>query len=59
LISRLCDWALPWFGGHSRIWLRTSSGRRVLAWRGHNSGNFRKNVRKLQQATGLPVRRAV
>jgi hypothetical protein len=57
LISRLSDWTLLGFGGCYALWLRTAAGPRVLVWRGNHAGNFRKNLQKLQQTSGLPVRR--
>jgi hypothetical protein len=57
LLIRLMDWLVPWFGGDYKLWLRTVSDERVLAWQGNGEGNFRQNLEILEETTGLPVTR--
>ena len=53
----LLDWLIPWAGGDYKLWLRTRSGDRVLAWQGNGESNFRQNLEILEEVSGLPVTR--
>jgi hypothetical protein len=53
----LLDWLIPWLGGDYKLWLRTASDQRVLAWQGNGEGNFRHNLEILEDVSGLPVTR--
>jgi len=53
----LLDWLLPWAGGDYKLWLRTKSGRRILAWQGNGESNFQRNLEILEDTLGLPVTR--
>ncbi len=57
LMVWLLDWLIPWAGGDYKLWLRTASGRRVLAWQGNGEANFRHNLDVLEDVSGLPVTR--
>jgi len=57
LMVWLLDWLVPWFGGDYKVWLRTKSDRRILAWQGNGESNFRRNVDTLKVISGLPVTR--
>ncbi len=57
LMVWLLDWLIPWAGGDYKLWLRTLSGRRVLAWQGNGDSNFRQNMDILEEASGLPIKR--
>jgi hypothetical protein len=57
LMVWLLDWLLPWAGGSYKLWLRTKSGRRILAWQGNGESNFQRNMEILQDTLGLPVTR--
>jgi hypothetical protein len=57
LTWRLLDFLLPWMGGDYKLWLRASSGKRVLAWQGNGESIFRENLELLEHRTGLPVER--
>ena len=35
LMIWLFDWVIPWLGGDYKLWLRTKSDRRILAWQGN------------------------
>jgi hypothetical protein len=48
---------LPWLGGDFKLWLRTPSGARVLAWQGDGETRFRANLGILESQSGLPVTR--
>ena len=54
-------WALdhlfPWVGGDYKLWLKTSSGGRILGWQGDGESRFKENLKTLEQQTGLPVTR--
>ena len=45
--------------GEYKLWLRTESDERVLAWQGNGEGNFRRNLEILEDILGLPVMRGV
>jgi hypothetical protein len=49
------DWMIPWVGGPIKLWLRASSGKRVLAWQGRSDSQFRENMDLLQHRLGLPI----
>src|SRR5262245_50431979 len=34
------DWIIPWVGGPMKLWLRSKSGNRVLAWQGQSDRQF-------------------
>ncbi len=53
----LLDWLIPWAGGDYKLWLRTESDQRVLAWQGNGEVHFRRNLEILKNASGLPVTR--
>lgn len=53
----LFDWLMPWIGGDYKLWLRTKSDQRVLAWQGNGESNFRRNLDLLKDLSGLPVTR--
>lgn len=53
----LSDWLVPWFSGDYKLWLRTKSDQRVLAWQGNGESNFRRNLELLKDLSGLPVTR--
>ena len=53
----LLDWLIPWAGGDYKLWLRTKSDQRVLAWQGNGEANFRRNLEILEEVSGLPVTR--
>ncbi len=57
LIWKLCDLIIPWLGGQYKLWLRSASGKRVLAWQGNSDRQFRDNMELLKHRTGLPVER--
>jgi hypothetical protein len=57
LMVWLLDWLIPWAGGDYKIWLRTKSGGRVLAWQGNGDDNFRRNLETIEDVSGLPVTR--
>ena len=57
LMIWLFDWLIPWFGGDYKLWLRTKSDRRILAWQGNGESNFRRNLAALKDISGLPVTR--
>jgi hypothetical protein len=57
LMIWLFDWLVPWFGGDYKLWLRTKSDRRILAWQGNGESNFRRNLDLLKDISGLPVTR--
>jgi hypothetical protein len=57
LMVWLLDWLIPWAGGDYKLWLRTLSGGRVLAWQGNGESNFRQNLEILEEVSGLPVTR--
>lgn len=49
------DACVPWLGGDYKIWLRSTSGKRVLAWQGSNEQQYKSNLELLRRQTGLPV----
>jgi hypothetical protein len=51
------NWLFPWAGGDYKLWLRTKSDRRVLAWQGNGESTFRRNLEILKDLSGLPVTR--
>jgi hypothetical protein len=51
------DACAPWLGGDYKLYLRSASGKRVLAWQGSNDEQFQGNLEALQRATGLKVER--
>jgi hypothetical protein len=53
----LFDACVPWLGGDYKIWLRSASGKRVLAWQGSNDEQFQGNLDILRRATGLHLER--
>ena len=61
IANLLWVWALdhlfPWFGGDFKIWLRTLSGKRILAWQGDGESRFRENLKILERQSGLPLTR--
>ena len=57
LMVWLLDWLIPWLGGDYKLWLRTKSDRRILAWQGNGESNFRRNLETLKVISGLPVTR--
>jgi hypothetical protein len=54
-IWALFDACVPWLGGDYKIYLRSASGKRVLAWQGSNDGQYQANLELLRRATGLKV----
>jgi hypothetical protein len=60
LLSRiwsLFDACVPWLGGDYKIYLRSASGKRVLAWQGSNDGQYQRNLDLLGRTSGLKVER--
>ena len=57
LMIWLLDWLIPWAGGDYKLWLRTASGDRVLAWQGNGETNFRQNLEILEDVSDKPVTR--
>ena len=57
LMIWLLDWLIPWAGGDYKLWLRTASGSRVLAWQGNGDANFRQNLKILEDVSNKPVTR--
>jgi hypothetical protein len=55
LWSKALDWLTPWMGGPYKLWLRATSGKRVLAWQGRSEAQFRANLDMLLNRTGLSV----
>ena len=53
----LFDWLVPWFGGHYKLWLRTKSDQRILAWQGNGERNFRRNLDIMKEVSDLPITR--
>jgi hypothetical protein len=53
----LFDACVPWLGGDYKLYLRSASGKRVLAWQGGNDEQFQANLEALRRATGLQVER--
>lgn len=51
------DACVPWLGGEYKLYLRSTSGKRVLAWQGSNDEQFQANLAALQRATSLKVER--
>ena len=51
------DWLFPWAGGSYKLWLRTKSDQRILAWQGNGESNFQQNLEILQDTLRLPVTR--
>jgi hypothetical protein len=49
------DWMIPWVGGPIKLWLRSGSGKRVLAWQGRSDSQFRENLQLLQHRLGLSI----
>jgi hypothetical protein len=53
----LFDACVPWLGGDYKIYLRSASGKQVLAWQGSNDDQFQANLDLLRRTTGLKVER--
>lgn len=60
LLNQIWAWfdaCVPWLGGDYKIYLRSSSGKRVLAWQGSNDEQYQANLDLLRTATGLKIDR--
>jgi hypothetical protein len=60
LLNQIWAWfdaCVPWLGGDYKIYLRSSSGKRVLAWHGSNDAQYQANLELLRTATGLKIDR--
>ena len=58
LLNQIWSWfdaCVPWLGGDYKIYLRSSSGKRVLAWQGSNDEQYHANLELLRTATGLKI----
>ena len=55
IFGKILDRLLPWLGGDYKIWLRTFTDRRVLAWQGHSETHFRENLDLLEAMVGVAV----
>lgn len=51
LLERIVDW------GDYKLWVRLAPGQRVLVWQGNGEGNFRRNLKIMEDVFGLPVTR--
>jgi hypothetical protein len=60
LLNQIWAWfdaCIPWLGGDYKVYLRSSSGKRVLAWQGSNDEQYQANLDLLRTATGLKIDR--